>query len=127
MTAGTGARKQAILLVEDDELIRMSLVMGLADYGFEVVEAATAEAALEMMLSGLQTPVVVTDINLGPGCNGLDLADRIHAKWPDLGIIFITGRLDMLHSRVLGQHEAFLAKPFHLTALARLAERFKPA
>ena len=113
-------KRNCLLLVEDDALVRMTVALMLEDDGFGVVEAATAEEALGLMRSGLDAPVMVTDVDLGAGWNGMELADQLRALSPNLVIIFITGRMASLAGRSLGPREAVLPKPFEGSALARL-------
>ena len=102
-------KQHCLLLVEDD--------------GFGVVEAATAEEALQLMKGGLDAPVMVTDVDLGAGWNGMELADQLRALSPNLVIIFITGRTASLAGRSLGPREAVLPKPFEGSELAQLVRR----
>ena len=112
-----------ILLVEDDSLIRSALVECFEADGFLVVEAADAEEAADLLGSGLFPPVLVTDINLGPGHDGLALADEMHRVWPAVPVVFITGRIDMLRSRGLKAGEHMVPKPFPLSTLLTLVRR----
>ncbi len=115
-----------LLFVEDDALIRDVVADCLQDHGFDVVEAATAEDAMQRMTGGLGPPLVITDIDLGAGCSGIELADWLHEGWPDLGVIFVTGRLERLRGRSPDPREACLAKPFRLSQLVDLVHRFVP-
>jgi CheY-like chemotaxis protein len=110
-----------LLLVDDDPLVRMVLTMGLQDKGFDVTEAATAEAALVLLEHGLQPMAVVSDIDLGQGYNGIELADRLAHSHPGLPVVLISGRLSPDLSAT-GKHRAFLPKPFMIEALVRLLE-----
>ena len=121
------SRAEPILLVEDDPEIRAVLVECLEDNGFGVIEAADAERAIALLEQGLAPPVVVTDINLGPGWSGLALADRIHEFSPQMPVVFITGRLDMLRDRGVKAHEYLVPKPFPLSALMGVVRRFATA
>ncbi len=112
--------QSCLLLVEDDTLVRMTVALMLEDDGFGVVEAATAEEALQLMRGGLNAPAMVTDVDLGAGCNGMELADQLRALSPDMAIVFITGRVASLAGRALGPREAVLPKPFEGAELARL-------
>ena len=98
----------------------MTVALMLEDDGFGVVEAATAEEALMLIRGGLQAPVMVTDVDLGAGWNGMELADQLRAVSPDMVIVFITGRTASLAGRALGPREAVLPKPFEGAELARL-------
>lgn len=121
------APSTCLLLVEDDALVRLTVAMMLEDHGFRVVEAATGEEALRLMQEGLDAPVMVTDVDLGAGVNGLELADNLRARRPDLVIVFITGRVASLRGRPLGPREAVLPKPFEAGELAELVRRLAAA
>src|SRR4051812_46686185 len=106
------AANKCLLLVEDDALVRVTIAMMLEDEGFEVVEAADAAAATLLFRDGLQASVLVTDVDLGYGQSGPELADVVHQMQPALPIIFITGRVASLEGRQLSRNEAVLPKPF---------------
>lgn len=116
-----------LLLVEDDALVRLTVAMMLEDHGFRVVEAATGEDAMRLMQEGLDAPVMVTDVDLGSGLNGLELADSLRARRPELVIVFITGRVTSLRGRPLGPREAVMPKPFEAGDLAALVRRLSAA
>jgi PAS domain S-box-containing protein len=78
------------LLVDDEELVRMSTADMLADLGYSVVEAASAEEALQMLQRGLRPDLLVTD-HLMPGMNGTDLARAAQASHPGLRILIVSG------------------------------------
>lgn len=112
--------RNCLLLVEDDALVRMTVALMLEDDGFGVVEAGTAEDALRLMEAGLDAPVMVTDVDLGPGRNGMELAEQMRLMRPDMAIVFITGRPASVAGRLLGPREAVLPKPFEGSELSRL-------
>lgn len=87
MTAGT------LLLVEDDARIRQALGLALADEGYQVVEAATGEQALQRLDIAPRMPdVVLLDVML-PGMDGLQVCAAIRERG-DLPIIMVTARTD---------------------------------
>ena len=120
------SRRPGLLLVEDDALVRMTVAMMLEDDGFGVVEAGTAQEALELVRNGLQAPVMVTDVDLGNGPTGLELADNLRRMLPELAIIFITGRAASVAGRAMGPREAVLSKPFEGSELARIVRALTP-
>ncbi|MGH3881386.1 MAG: winged helix-turn-helix domain-containing protein [Actinophytocola sp.] len=84
-----------LLLVEDDARIREALRLALADEGYQVVEAATGEQALERLTAGVvdggvEPDVVLLDVML-PGADGLAVCARIR-ELGDLPIIMVTAR-----------------------------------
>lgn len=115
-----------LIFVEDDAIIRDVAVEYLQEHGYDVVEAATAEDAMQRMAGAPAPHLVVTDIDLGKGRSGLDLADWLHARWPDLNVIFASGRLDRLKDRAPDPRETSLAKPFRLRSLIELVRSSAP-
>ncbi len=113
-------RHVTLLLVEDDNLVRLTVAMMLEDLGFTVLEAGTGEAALQQLNAGLDADILVTDIDLGPGISGLQLADQVQARWPGLPVVFVTGRMMTLQGRPRREGEAYLPKPFEGETLARV-------
>jgi CheY-like chemotaxis protein len=79
-----------VLLVEDDVLVRMFAAEGLADEGFLVMEAATADEALQRFMAE-QPDVLVTDIQLPGRLSGWDIAERCRATNPRIPVIYVTG------------------------------------
>lgn len=76
-----------ILIVDDDRLIRTLLTRILTDAGYEVCSASNAAAAEHSAI--LERPdVVLIDIQLGPGINGVELARRLPAGLPK---VFMSG------------------------------------
>ena len=112
-----------LLLVEDDELVRDTVSLMLQEEGFAVTEAGSALEAIRLVREGLDVPVIVTDVDLGGGPSGTELADALHRLRPDLRIIFITGRTGSLVDRARDAREAVLPKPFESEALSRLIRR----
>ena len=81
-----------ILVVEDEFLIRLTLVEALKDEGFDVVEAETGDAALPMILSDTTIGVLLTDIQMPGALDGTALATRARETRPDLPVLYMTGR-----------------------------------
>ncbi len=79
-----------VLLVDDEDVVRMSTAEMLADLDYDVVEADSAEKALALIDAGLNPMVVVTD-HLMPGMSGGDLARRLRVRRPDLPVLIVSG------------------------------------
>jgi DNA-binding response OmpR family regulator len=108
-----------VLLIEDDPQLRGNFVEMLHDGGFDVDGLANAEDALVLLGAGQIPDVLVTDINLGLGLDGIELANMARAKHPEVGVVFITGGpIDQQRYR-LREHEQFLQKPFSYAELIR--------
>jgi DNA-binding response OmpR family regulator len=107
-----------VLLIEDDALLRMMLSDRMAEEGIDVQGLANAEDALILLGAGQVPDVLVTDIRLGGGLSGFDLAEVARAKHPEVGVILISGAPPEDMSHGLRRRELFLAKPFQPEALA---------
>ena len=105
-----------LLVVDDDEIVLEALLCALEDAGFQVVPAMNGEDAVTLARHAAPD-VVVTDLDLGTGMNGLRLACELRRRWPGLPIIYISGRPWLIHEHALGELEIFLAKPFRLQEL----------
>jgi signal transduction histidine kinase len=84
--AGTGA---AILLVDDDDAVREVTAAMLGDLGYEVSEANSGEAALDLIERG-RFDLAVIDFAM-PGMSGVELAQRVHKRTPEMPVLFVTG------------------------------------
>ena len=109
--------RQAVLIVEDEGLVRAAAVDMVADLGFAVREAANALEALAILDSDARIDILFTDIGL-PGMRGDDLAKQARAKRPDLRIILASGYTDRGAVEGLADVTA-LDKPYDAGALAR--------
>jgi DNA-binding NtrC family response regulator len=101
-----------VLIVDDEEPIRLFLHRRLEGWGYTVREADSASQALERMLF---EPAAIAIIDIGlPGRNGLWLVEQIRHRWPHTAIIMATGADDVdsvKKSRTLGAM-AYVLKPF---------------
>jgi len=109
-----------ILLIEDDQQVRTTLMEMLSDEGLDVEGLANAEDALVLLGAGQVPDVLVTDIDLGPGLGGIDLADMARAKHPEVEVVLISGTPSNPRGRPLREHERFLRKPFTASSLAEM-------
>ena len=99
-----------VLLVEDEPLIRLFVAELLEESGFKVVEAANALEALVLLEAGLEVNVLLTDVDMPNGCNGFELAHKVHESWPEAEILIMSGRQWPAEGD-LPMGAAFLAKP----------------
>jgi CheY-like chemotaxis protein len=108
-----------LLLVEDEDLVRITTAEGLRAEGFDVVEASSAAEALILIAGGLQPHLVITD-HMMPNMTGAQLAAELRSFAPSLPVLMITGYASMTPGQTDGLE--VLAKPFGLTDLvARVA------
>jgi two-component system, response regulator PdtaR len=99
-----------VLLVEDEALVRLLMADILEDAGFRVIEAANAGAALNWLEAGEDVQVLFTDVHMPPGIDGLELACRVHERWPTIGLV-ITSVLARPGVEEIADHGTFLPKP----------------
>jgi CheY-like chemotaxis protein len=114
-----GASPQIILIVEDDALVRLDVAEFLRDGGYGVHEAANASEAMDLVRSEFTVDLLFTDINLGKGLNGIELALWALGNLPRLKILVTTG--ETAFPPALG---TILPKPY---ADIELLERVKHA
>jgi signal transduction histidine kinase len=108
-----------ILLVDDDTAVREVTGEALRELGYEVLEAGSGGAALEV-LEGLSIDLLIIDLAM-PGMSGAELAARVSTKWPKVPVLFITGFAD--RSLLANISEAHIVgKPFAPGELAAKAQ-----
>jgi len=81
----------SILIVEDEVLASEYLEFVLEKAGYEAIPAGSAEEAIAVLEHRDDVDLVVTDINLPGGLNGLQLAAVVRDCWPSINIIIVTG------------------------------------
>ena len=108
-----------ILVVEDDDAVRLLVTTLLDELGYRYHEAADPRLALPRILSDERIDLLVTDVGL-PHMNGRQLAEAARQKRPDLKVLFITGYAEQAADRgdFLDQGMEMITKPFELDALA---------
>ncbi len=102
-----------VLVVEDRDLVRELTCDVLASAGFEVRGAESGPAALELVDSGYEFDLLVTDVVM-PELSGASLADRLRAHRPDLPVLYMSGYTDDVlgAQELMRPHTTFLRKPF---------------
>lgn len=110
------------LVVDDEDLVRASAADMLTELGFEIMEAASAEAALKLLDQGLQVDVLVTD-HLMPGMSGTELAYEVRSRWPQIRTVIISGYAD---AEGIGLDLVRLNKPFRQTEMADVLAEILP-
>src|ERR1700686_4176577 len=93
MSPGQSAALRAILVVEDEMLLRMRAVDIVEDAGFTPIEAVNADEALAILESRSDIELLFTDIQMPGTMDGLRLAHAVHERWPSIKIILVSGKL----------------------------------
>jgi CheY-like chemotaxis protein len=110
------AKRPVVLVVEDEFLLRMDAVDMIEAAGFDVVEAADADAAIEILEARNDIAVIFTDIQMPGSMDGLKLARAVRGRWPPIKIIATSG----IHvgETDLPEGGRFLPKPYSSAQIA---------
>lgn len=100
-----------ILIVEDNPVLLLHAANLLEDAGFDVIEAAHADAAIAFLEAGRAVSVVFTDIEMPGSMDGLRLAKAIRDRWPPVHLIVASGRFSP-NSEEMPTGACFFAKPY---------------
>jgi CheY-like chemotaxis protein len=106
------ARRPVVLVVEDELLLRMDAVDMIADAGFEVLGAGSADQAIEILEKRSDITAVFTDIQMPGSMDGLKLARAVRGRWPPIKIIATSGRVHV-NEQDLPEGGRFLPKPYN--------------
>jgi len=114
-----GSVNDTILVVEDDENVRIMTAESLHELGYTVLQAASGMEALLLLEENREVDLIFTDIVM-PQMSGRQLADIVQENWPAIRILYTTGytRNAIVHNGVLDHGVSLLAKPFSLEQLA---------
>ena len=100
-----------ILVVEDETFIRMDAVETLRAAGFDIIEAANADEAIQMLEHHSDIRLIFTDIDMPGSMNGLKLAAAVRDRWPPVRIIATSGHFKVQASD-LPADARFISKPY---------------
>jgi CheY-like chemotaxis protein len=110
------------LVVDDEAIVRASTADMLADLGYDVVEASSAEQATQLLEGGLAPDLLVTD-HLMPGKSGTDLAREVLERLPGTRVLVVSGYAD---ADGIAPDLPRLVKPFRQADLAASISDEKP-
>ena len=83
-----------VLIVEDEMVLRMRAVDMVEDAGYTPLEALDAAEAVAILESRSDVALICTDIQMPGQMDGVGLAHAVHARWPTIKIIVVSGQLD---------------------------------
>jgi CheY-like chemotaxis protein len=116
MPSENNSETPAILIVEDETLVRLGAVRAIEDAGFEVIEAANADEAIRILENRSDIRVVFTDIHMPGSIDGLKLAHAVRNRWPPIKIIGTSGH-HLVSKNDLPEGGRFFAKPYDSTQI----------
>lgn len=112
-----------ILVVEDESLIRMSIVDYLEDNGFAVLEARDADQALALLQKHPDIAIIFTDVDMPGSMDGIRLAQAVRERWPPIRV-YVTSGLWRFKDGELPDETIFIPKPYNAD---ELVEQFRAA
>lgn len=105
----------AILVVDDDPILRSTLAFEIRDAGYQVREASNTDEAEQILSTGAPIDVVVTDIEMPGPRDGLALAKSVRAFRPHIKVIVASGAIP--RTGVVGVADAFFGKPYDFSRI----------
>lgn len=119
-------RQFVILVVDDEEPIRILIGNELEERGFEVILASSGDHAVEVLGAARHVDLIVTDVRMPGARNGFDLIEEALVASPSLRTIVISGYSDEIEKRS-GVADRFLLKPFTMHVLGKEIEKLLAA
>ena len=115
----TSSHIPVVLIVDDEPVLREVSALALGIAGYSVLEAETADAALDILRSGQIVDLVFTDVQMPGQVNGLALGRIVDAKWPRVKLIVTSGSV-LVRAADMPEGGRFLPKPYTLASLTEL-------
>lgn len=84
-----------VLLVDDNAMVRQSTATQLRSLGFSVQEASSGESALEILQKNEEIDLLLSDVLMPNGMNGVSLADKALELKPDLKVLLVSGYVNV--------------------------------
>lgn len=112
---------ETILVVEDDEGVRETVIALLGELGYRVLKAPDAQSALAVIESGVPIDLLFTDVVMPGTLKSPELARKAKERLPDLGVLFTSGYTEnsIVHGGRLDEGVNLISKPYSHEALAR--------
>jgi CheY-like chemotaxis protein len=113
---------EAILIVEDDVLLRTYVVTQVQDLGYLTFAASNAGEALTIIGGGEKIDLLFTDLVMPGSINGRQLAVEALRRWPSLRVLYTSGYAegDLIHQGSFDAGILLLAKPYRKAELAKM-------
>lgn len=116
-----GGGTETVLVVEDDEDVRATVVEMLASLGYRVLKARDALSALAIVESGVPVDLLFSDVVMPGPLRSTEMARKVRERLPGIAVLFTSGYTDnaIVHSGRLDEGIELLSKPYTREALAR--------
>jgi CheY-like chemotaxis protein len=106
----------AVLIVEDEPILRMMAVDLVENAGFQALEAANADEAVRILESRDDIRLIFTDVDMPGSMDGLRLAAHVRGRWPPIDIIITSGHCEVKPGQV-PERGRFFRKPYAPTEI----------
>jgi signal transduction histidine kinase len=121
--AAAAAERELVLVVEDNPDVRRIVALLLKGLGYRLIEAATADQALDLIDAGLMPDLLFADVSMPGRMDGIDLANTLRGRFPGLPILLTSGFTERTtadsRKRTGGVGFQMLSKPYRKDDLAR--------
>jgi CheY-like chemotaxis protein len=121
---GAQSLRTVVLVIEDEPVLRMNMVDLVEEAGFEAAEAANSQQAMRLLESRSDISIILSDIEMPPGLDGMALAAMVRDRWPPIAIILVSGQVDFGDVK-MPEGGVFFSKPCRpadvVNALHRMA------
>lgn len=112
---------ETVLVVEDDDAVRETVVAMLSDLGYLVLKSVDASSALNVIESGIPIDMLFTDVVMPGKLKSPELARKARERLPNIAVLFTSGYTEnsIVHGGKLNAGVELLSKPYTRKALAR--------
>jgi CheY-like chemotaxis protein len=111
-----------VLVVDDETLVRMCAADMAEELGYQVIEAGTADAAIEILESRSDIRLVFSDVQMPGTMDGLQLVNDIRDRWPPVGLVLTSGNA-LARDAHLPDGAFFIPKPYNTQHIANAFEK----
>ena len=109
-------QRPAVLIVEDEPLLRIHAADIVEEAGFIAIEANNADEAVRILESRNDIVLLFTDVQMPGSMDGLKLAHAVRNRWPPIKIVIVSGHLQVAQND-LPHDSRFFGKPFETTKM----------
>jgi CheY-like chemotaxis protein len=106
-----------VLIAEDEFIIRLTIAEFLREEGYEVIEAANADEALDILRSGIPIDLLFSDVRMPGSMDGCELAQRVRAEFPSTPVILTSAYSQSLLSARSVSEDFVVPKPYRPQAV----------
>ena len=106
-----------VLIAEDEFIIRLTIAEFLRDEGYDVIETANADEALDVFRAGVLVHLLFTDVRMPGTMDGCALAQKVRAEWPQTPVILTSAFSESLLSARSVSQDFVVPKPYRPQAV----------